>query len=105
MTVYQTSTPRLQISTLNGWTAASGWSSAADPYDAALTSHLPPDIALVASGATAYVVRTHSLSITNNIQVRRTVLSTGATTTVTLGYPTKLPPRVANLPGDAVLVL
>jgi len=70
-----------------------------------VTSRFPPDIALVSSGATAYVVRAHSTSITNNIQVRRVVLSTGATTTVTLGYPTRLPPRVANLPGDAVLVL
>ncbi|MBI1946321.1 MAG: hypothetical protein HYS27_11520 [Deltaproteobacteria bacterium] len=105
VTLYQTSVARLQISTLNGWTATSGWLYAGDPYDTAATSRFPPDIALVSSGANAYVVRTHSTSITNNIQVRRTVLSTGATTTVTLGYPTRLPPRVANLPGDAVLVL
>lgn len=105
VTLYQTSTSRLQISTLNGWTANSGWLIAADPYDAAITSRFPPDIALVASGATAYVVRTHSTSISNNIQVRRTVLTTGATSTITLGYATRLPPRIVNLPGDAVLVL
>ncbi|MCC7072060.1 MAG: hypothetical protein IT383_12095 [Deltaproteobacteria bacterium] len=105
VTLYQASGARMTISTLNNWSAASGWLSQGDPYDAAITSRFPPDIALIASGGTAYVVRTHSTSITSNIQVRRTVLSTGATTTVTLGYATRLPPRIVNLPGEAVLVL
>ena len=105
VSMYQLSTARMQLTTLNGWTAASGWLYAADVVDTAITSRFPPDIALVAGGGTAYVLRAHSTSITNNIQVRRVVLSTGSTTTLTLGYATRLPPRVAAIAGDAVLVL
>lgn len=105
--LYQTSPTdtTLRITTLNGWTATTGWVNTTDVNDVVVASRFPPDITLIAGGATAYVVRTNSASITNNVQVRRVVLSTGATTTVSLGYATRLPPRIANLPGDAVLVL